>query len=108
MSDNRFDLLTRHAGSVFDRRATLKTLGVTAILATFSRSPATQARKNGTTKPKKWDRCKRQDGQCRAFFTDLCAPQQDPRSCEELLLPCCSILGQCQPTSFFACLLSAA
>jgi hypothetical protein len=96
------------AAPALARRTTLRALGAASLLASFSRSRVVQARKNGTTRPKKWNRCKRQDAQCRAFFTDLCAPQQDPQSCEALLLPCCPILGQCQPTSFFACLLSAA
>jgi hypothetical protein len=95
-----------------DRRAMLKALSVSALLAALSRATSTQARKKGnkrpTTKPKPRDRCQLQDRQCRVFFTDLCAPEVDPQACEELLLPCCSILGQCQPTSFFACLLSGA
>jgi hypothetical protein len=97
-----------------DRRTTLKALGLSALLAAFSQSPSTQARKrkNGnnrpTTKPKPIDRCQLQDRQCRAFFTDLCAPEVDPQACEELLFPCCSSLGKCEPTSFYACLVGTA
>jgi hypothetical protein len=95
-----------------DRRATLRALGLSALLAALSQPTSTQARKKGNNRlPRKHtprDRCKLQDGQCRAFFTDLCAPEVDPRECEDLLLRCCAILGQCQPTSFFACLLSGA
>jgi hypothetical protein len=110
MTDNRFDTITQRASFFIDRRAALTSIAASALLATFSRSTATQARKHGNNKPnkKKSDKCKRQGDQCRPFFVEVCATQPDPQACEELFFGCCSILGQCQPTAFFACLRSPA
>jgi hypothetical protein len=104
--------LAQLAQQVRNRRAMLGSLSATALLAAVSQPSSTPARKKGIkrppTKPKPRDRCKLQDGQCHAYFTNYCAPAVEPRACEQLLLPCCTVLGECDVTSFFACLVSAA
>jgi hypothetical protein len=117
MHANTLDAMARTAGSVRDRRASLKALGLAALGATAVPSLA-QAGKAGKKAKKK---CQRQRGQCQTFVeTSLCVePARGAGvdvsgegavvvSCVEFFRPCCDFFAQCQAGQGLSCLHQAA
>ncbi|MGH2617502.1 MAG: hypothetical protein ACRDJC_19885 [Thermomicrobiales bacterium] len=104
MREHVFDEVARGTADALTRRRSLMTLGG-AVLATAMAAPRpVQAGKNSKKAKKK---CKRQEGQCVAFFENLC--EQDECSPEELeaALACCSLLRTCKAGEYLECLFDA-
>ena len=112
MNDVFFDALTRRsaprgpaAGGV-SRRASIMTLGTAGLAAALGSPFTADAKKKGGKNKKKKkcrDRCKPQVGQCTTAIAGLCAG--DPTCLDSAL--CCPILGSCDFSGFFACLVAS-
>lgn len=76
-----------------------------ALFALPQVSGAAKNRKKANRRAKKKGKkkCRKQDAQCEAVFRELCAPEEDPASCENTFIPCCAFLGTCQATAFLEC-----
>jgi hypothetical protein len=107
MKESTFDALTRHAGSVQDRRASLKALGAAALVATSTAPLSAEAKKSSSKKAKK--KCKKQIGPCNTFSNEICDVFFDPGTefdqCVVQASACCPSLKKCQATPFFDCAL---
>jgi hypothetical protein len=94
------------------RRDTLMTLGGAGLTTLAGPSIAIAAKSNKKAnrraKKKGKRKCKKQDGQCVQVFEDICAGEADPEFCEDLFIPCCAFLAQCQTTAFFECAFASA
>jgi hypothetical protein len=93
------------ATTALTRRRSLATLGGAALAAALSTSRPAEAAKAGKKAKKRVKKtCQRQDGQCAAFFTELC--EEDPCEPEalEAALACCAILRTCDAGDFMACI----
>jgi len=97
MNDGSFDALTRRASIV-----TLSTAGLAAALADPFTARANK--KGGKNKKKCKNPCSTQVGQCTTTIATLCAGEP---SCQDSL-QCCPILGRCDFSGFFACLIATA
>jgi hypothetical protein len=94
MDDGSFDALTR--------RASLKALGTTAVVAALAAPRSAQAKPKPGKKAKK--RCQKQVGACRVALVDVCDGSD---YCEQVLLPCCPKLKTCNAPAFIQCVWSA-
>ncbi len=109
MSTNAFDAIVRQAAAGVSRRASLRILGGTPLVAALT-GPSIVGAKRSANKVKKkakkkaQQQCLAQVEQCRAFFADACE-SPDPSECEARIGPCCEFLGSCDTTSFLSCLL---
>jgi hypothetical protein len=89
--------LPRRAVAAMSGRATLAALAGAAMApAVLPLTPAT-AGKAGKTARKK---CKRQVGQCRAAWEELCMGNS---TCEEDFFACCEHLRRCNVSAYLAC-----
>jgi hypothetical protein len=100
MKKRDFDTLTRRAAGRLSRSGSPLTIGRGARVAITARGVSTEAKKGR----KKGPRCKRQVNQCRGAIAAACSPE-DPDVCVALSA-CCSELGACDVTGFFACLVA--
>ena len=101
MKHDAWEVVTRAAAPVPDRRTTLKAM-TAAVAGAFLASPsAAAARNRGNTRRK---RCKREKKQCRAAARRFCANEGgNGQECERLLRPCC---GTCKVKTAVLCVLN--
>lgn len=106
MNEATFDALARQAGSIHDRRTSLKVLGAAAFVAAAAAPLTAEAGKSGKKAKKK---CKKQVGPCNTFSNEVCELFFDPGSefdfCVAEASACCAPLKKCAATSFFDCAL---
>jgi hypothetical protein len=104
MNGTTLDMAARTA-SVLSRRRSLVGLGGAALVSAVAASRPVQAGKAGKKAKKRVKRtCQRQDGQCAAFFENLCEVDEcDPEGLEAALA-CCAILRTCEAGEFMACI----
>lgn len=75
------------------------------MAAAVSQAQMAQAGKAGKKAKKRVKRtCQRQDGQCAAFFEDLCEVDECEPEALEAALACCAILRSCDAGDFMACI----
>jgi hypothetical protein len=87
------------------RRRSLAAFGGAALAAAVSQAQIAQAGKAGKTAKKRVKRtCQRQDGQCAAFFEDLCEVDECEPEAIDAALACCAILRSCDAGAFMACM----
>jgi hypothetical protein len=114
----------RRAAAAMSRRASLLTLGGTALAATIPDWSLVEAKKKGKNARKRArkckknnrtdndnanDQCEQQLAPCRDFVDDFCAlfnPPGPPRDlCIARAIVCCEPIAQCDGEGFFECLL---
>jgi hypothetical protein len=116
--EHAFDTFTRHAARAISRRASLMTVGGTALAAATVAAPFTAAAKNKGSKraKKKLKKVKKQfaqacaalPGQCEAAARAYCAQQgASEAKCLEFALPCCAPITDCDVGPGFTCFLNA-
>jgi hypothetical protein len=99
---------TRQGIPPLSRRASLSGLGG-GLAATLLSTVAVSAG-NGKKKRSKRERkrCRRQEGQCRAYVAAFCADADvDPEECEDRLGDCCPPFERCDAGDAYICLLRA-
>jgi hypothetical protein len=117
MNEQIVEVLSRRAASSMSRRGSLVTLG--GALAAAITAPSLVQAKKGSKKGKKTAKrkaaqraeneanliCQSQDAGCRAHVLNVC--QGEGGFCIAAV-ECCSSLGECDVTGFFACLAALA
>src|SRR5687768_12943979 len=87
------------------RRRSLAAFGGAALAAAVSQAQIAQAGKAGKKAKKRVKKtCQRQDGQCAAFFTELCEKSPCEPEAIDAALACCAILRSCDAGDFMACM----
>jgi hypothetical protein len=108
MDSNHVDALAKRLAGSASRRNSLLTIGGAGLAAVSGFAMTGSARKKhkkGKNKNKDKDKkCRRQEGECNAFFAPLCADEDAPEDCVALMATCCEQLGQCQATAYLDCL----
>jgi hypothetical protein len=101
MSMRAFDAITRETAEAVSRRGSLLTLAGAALatLRTGNRAAANKTRKHTKKKGDVNQLCKRQVGQCLAFFI----PQCEDAACHARINLCCPEFGTCSLSGFYDC-----
>ena len=87
------------------RRRSLAALGGAALAAALVTPRQVEARKAGKkAKQRVKKTCRRQDGQCAAFFAKLCEEIECEPEAIDAALACCAILRSCDAGKFMACM----
>jgi hypothetical protein len=97
MHETAFDTLARQAGTVHDRRASLKALGAAAVVAALAAPRAAEAGKS-SKKGKKL--CKKQVAACKSEWDKACEGDETCLS----LATCCSFLKNCDAAGQIKCI----
>jgi hypothetical protein len=100
MDIKTFDAIARQVAAV-SRRGTIRALGGAAMAAGLAAPTVIRAGEAGKNGRK---RCKRQRGQCLAFFAEFCEPKDDPAGCLEEVRPCCEHFARCNAGAGIECL----
>lgn len=100
------DVLARQLALATSRRGSLLALGGSGLAAIAGLSPVEAAKKSKKRKKDNLQKCKRQVGQCNAYFAPLCEDENAPESCAEQIGECCAFLGTCQAEAFIDCLMT--
>ncbi|MGH2618556.1 MAG: hypothetical protein ACRDJC_25275 [Thermomicrobiales bacterium] len=99
MRATAIDAITRRAAAGISRRDSFATLGGAGLAAALGAPLVAAAKKSGKRKA---DKCKKQVGQCRGFFTDVCGAEAN---CPEVFA-CCDVLANCNAGEFIECLVA--
>jgi hypothetical protein len=104
VSTDVFAAVTHRAAEVVSRRASLLTLVVAALAAGLAPPLGAEAKKSAAKKARK--KCKRQVGQCTAFFFEICERPEMECTAEnfERIRRCCAPLQSCNARGFLSCL----
>jgi hypothetical protein len=97
MRESTLAVLSHRASAAVSRRASLLSLGGAALASLAA--PATTAHA-GTAGKKAKRKCKRQVGQCRAAWEDLCMGNPN---CESDFFACCQPLARCDVAAYLTC-----
>lgn len=111
MNHSTLDALARRAGSVHDRRASLKTLGVAALAGALAAPRRADAKPSAGKKARKKveQQCRQQAGQCSAFHVELCEQVTCVPEALEKSLDCCEAFPRhCDVSRLLACLFDVA
>jgi hypothetical protein len=92
------------AFAAVSRRNSLLTLGGAALAAGLAPTPGAEAKKSAAKKARK--KCKRQVGQCTAFFDELCEELECPAEQLEIIRRCCASFQSCNVGGFLECYVS--
>jgi hypothetical protein len=96
---------TVHAVATISRRRSLVTLGGAALAARlFTARPVGAGKATRKARKRVKKTCKRQHGQCSAFFTDVCQETECQPEGLEAALTCCAKLRTCAAADFLACM----
>ena len=106
MSFSMFDAFVIPAAGKRFSRASLVTVGGSALVAAVAAPFAPTAAKNKNGKSKAGKKCKRQKAQCASSVARFCAGIGDAGDCEDTLTPCCASLADCQADEAYVCILS--
>lgn len=100
MSESTIDTLARQAGASRDRRASLKALGATLLVAAVA-APRDAAAGSASKKAKKAVKkaCTKQVNPCKSGWTAACG---DNETCQQLAA-CCDHLATCDSASQIKC-----
>lgn len=98
MHETAFDTLARQAGTVHDRRASLKALGAAAVVAALAAPRAAEAGKS--SKKAALKKCKKQVGACKQAFVKACEGNETCLS----LTSCCDFLKTCDAAGQIKCI----
>jgi hypothetical protein len=111
MHDATFDRVARHAGPVYDRRASLKTIAMGALLAGGAPSLTAAAGKTRQQRGKREkatsvrDGCRKQSRRCQEFLRAQCE-SDSPCQAEKRFLDCCGVTTACNADTLMRCMLS--
>jgi hypothetical protein len=97
MRESTLAVLSRRAHAAVSRRASLLGLGGAALASLAAPATTAHAGKAGKNAKKK---CKRQVGQCRAAWEDLCMGNPN---CESDFFACCQPLARCDVAAYLTC-----
>jgi hypothetical protein len=103
MTESTIDVLTHRVKTIQGRRATLKSLGASTLIATAILPLTAGAGKKGKAGKKAKKKCKKQVGQCRTVITAACQGESDPEQCLAVTLPCCESLRGCNAGASLDC-----
>ncbi|MGH2614508.1 MAG: hypothetical protein ACRDJC_04665 [Thermomicrobiales bacterium] len=104
MSPDAIAALTRRTAEAVSRRNSLLTLGGAALAAGLVPPLGSEAKKSAAKKAKK--KCKRQVGQCTAFFNELCEEVECSAEQLEIVRRCCASFQSCNAGGFLECFVS--
>jgi hypothetical protein len=98
MHETAFDTLARQAGTVRNRRASLKALGAIAVVGALSAPRAAEAGKS--SKKAALKKCKKQVSACKSEWEKACEGDETCLS----LATCCSFLKTCDAAGQIKCI----